>query len=86
MNIARTSGLGGLDDDGVHMNELIEPLARMAGIDRAVAETSSRLLPEVLCNQEPERRFADLPGADNDWRALNVPIPAATKSERTRRG
>ncbi|MGJ5177307.1 hypothetical protein ACQR16_00265 [Bradyrhizobium oligotrophicum] len=67
------------------MNELIEPLARMAGIDRAVAEKPRHLLTihlvfnvpfnlpcNVSCNKEPQQQFANLPTAANERSALEL--------------
>nr|WP_157872556.1 hypothetical protein [Bradyrhizobium sp. ORS 278] len=68
------------------MNELIEPLARKASIDRAVADEAEKpgcLHPEILCNQNSHHLFAGLSSAADDWPALNFPSSAATKSERT---
>ena len=57
MNAARTSGLGGPDDNGVHMYEPIEPLASTAGIDRAVAEKPTSVLLDVVRNLDVLRNI-----------------------------
>ncbi|WP_257165278.1 hypothetical protein [Bradyrhizobium sp. SRS-191] len=65
------------------MNELIEPLARTAGIDGAVAGQTrcffsehlfiDHLLAQVLCNDKPELRFVTGTIPANDIPANDIP-------------